>query len=527
MKKNILAATLALACAGAMASNFIRIPFPELRGKGQTESPATGSLPGAPGGPVIPGDPGTTNPSIPEVPKVAVIALDRTSLDFGTLTLEKSTPVSARQVLQVSNTGNAPATLSMSTSDDPYGLYATENPCGAELSPGATCNVGISFNPVIAGLGQNGVFSLSSNGGNFDVPLSGSAKAPLFSKVTITSAPTPAFTPELLVGATSAYKSVTIRNQGTGPTSLAMTLSGSYVLGTAADGSVCPTTLLANSQCTARVKFAPTVGGLAQKGQLQFVTEDGVNVAEFTGDARLSAFPVARFNATSTVSGPFFAGISYSQTVSLTNGGTANLTITGAPYLGVPSAEFNIASNTCTAGRVLQPNAGCSLTVNYSVMADSASRPPTTVFIPNSGIDKYEVPGVQSKSFTFDGASYVSSGWLRGTGLGSPNAPQQIGPYGQGATPTYDTGNGLKYTYEYIDARNMGNAPLTITAVQISGAPVALTGDCAGKTLARFDSCRMKVGFETLPVGVNNFTVRFLNTGVATFEAAAQVTIVP
>lgn len=507
MKKIFVFAAISLASAAVLADSYIRIPVPSMVG-GKNH-------PAMPGGPVI--------------PKGPVLSLDSSPIDFGTLTLDANGPVHSSATLVLSNTGDAPASLSLATSGAPFSLASADNACGSALGAGASCAVGLLFQPTVAGAGQEGTLSVNSNGGSATVSLLGAANPIPAPRLEFSGVTGVLKFAELVTGAMSPTTRVTVVNRGTGPANITLGTTGPYLIGTPAEGNTCGRApLAAQAQCFAMVKFAPVAGGKLQAGGLSVTAEDGTLTAALEGDARWAKFPKASMSDY-TNTGATFNGTPTTATLYLSNSGNADMTVTGAPYLQGHTGEYTILpSSSCVTGKVIAAFGACTVNVQFEVQADATSHAPVTLFVPNNGTDQYNVPGIQSAKVIFSGPSFMSSGYLQYTGNISDRAdrPQALGPYGQGATPYYDTGNGLKYTYENITLMNRGNGPLTITGITQHGVPAIVTGTCG--TLARWGTCTLKIAFHGLPVGVNIVQLRVASDGGnPTVDLYQQVTIIP
>lgn len=507
MKKIFVFAAISLASAAVLADSYIRIPIPGMNG-GKNH-------PAMPGGQVI--------------PKGPVLSLDSSPIDFGTLTLDANGPVHSSASVLLSNTGDATATLSMSTSGSAFSLATADNACGSALGPGASCAVGVVFEPTVSGVGQDGTLSINSNGGSATVPLSGSANPiplPLLEFSGVTGV---LKFPELVTGAVSSTQRVTVYNRGTAPANVTLSTTGPFQIGSKIEGNTCGLEPLApNVHCFVMVKFAPVAGGKLQAGGLNVSAGESKLVASLEGDARWAQFPRASL-ADYTNTGAKFAGTMTNAQMYLTNTGTRAMTVTGMPYMQGHTDEYTILpTSSCVTGKVLAVYGSCTVNVQFEVKADAATQAPVTLFVPNNGVDQYNVPGIQSAKIILSGPSFVSAGYLQALGNISDRGdrPYIIGPYGQGATPYYDTGNGLKYTYENITLSNRGNKPLTITGITQHGVPAIVTGSCG--TLARFAQCTVKIAFEGLPVGVNIVQLRVASDGGnPSVDLYQQVTIIP
>jgi hypothetical protein len=160
------------------------------------------------------------------------------------------------------------------------------------------------------------------------------------------------------IGSTSAGQTVTLKNSGGTDLHInGISLSGVNA-GDFAQTNTCGSTLSAGAQCDVTVAFTPSASG-ARAANLEIGDDAAVGTAELalmgTG-----AVANAQLSATALDFGQETAGVTSSaQTVTLTNGGTAALSITS---IGV-SGNF-AETNTC--GSSLAAGAQCSIQVTFS-----------------------------------------------------------------------------------------------------------------------------------------------------------------
>ena len=220
-------------------------------------------------------------------------------------------------------------------------------------------------------------------------------------------APGVAFTPTSLsfgnqnIGTTSAAQSVTVTNSGTAPLTItSISLSGTN----AADftqTNTCPaspSTLAANATCAISVTFTPSASGARSASiSLSDNASDSPQSAPLSGTG-VTAAPSVTLTPTSVGFGNQNVGTtSATQTITLTNSGTAPLTISGIALAGTNAADFAqtntcplspstlAAAATCTISVTFTPAATGSRTANVSV-SDNASGSPQSVALTGSGV---------------------------------------------------------------------------------------------------------------------------------------------
>jgi hypothetical protein len=283
-----------------------------------------------------------------------VATVNPTSLTFATQVL--ATP-SAPQSVVLSNAGTAPLVIGgIAASGD----FKQTNGCvtgGPGLAPGVSCTITVTFTPTAAGARTGAVTISSSDPVNpvVTVALSGAGTAAALSPVAI------AF-PNQQVGGTSAAQVVTLVNTGT----TALTVTGVSLTGTSpgafAFTNNCGATVNAGRSCTIFVRFVPTATG-PFSASLSVATSDPAS----PGTVALSGTGVAPIAAVSPASLTFakqtVATSSAPQVVTLTNAGTAPLTVRGISVGGNNAGSFQQA-NTC--GASVAAGASCTISVTFT-----------------------------------------------------------------------------------------------------------------------------------------------------------------
>jgi hypothetical protein len=226
---------------------------------------------------------------------------------------------SAAQTVTISNTGSVAASqLALTVT---AGFALTQNTCTASLAAGATCTVGVIFEPTATGAvtGALNVASITI-ASQANVTLSGSgaeADAIQVTPAAIAFATTGA-------GQTSSATTVTVTNTGivTTPSNLALAVPAGFLL----VNNTCAASLGPGISCTAGVEFAPTVAG-AQTGTLTVSS---------------STLPVAASVPLQGMGFDFTVTWSGSSTQSVANGQNAIYTLVLTPLNG-SSGAFTFA----------------------------------------------------------------------------------------------------------------------------------------------------------------------------------------
>lgn len=267
-----------------------------------------------------------------------------------------------------------------------------------------------------------------------------------------------------VMGTTSGAQTVTVTNTGT----TVLTISGITVTGTNAsdfaETNNCASSLATNSSCTISVTFTPGASGArsasvnltdSAPGSPQTVSLSGTGVA---------TAPVVSLNPTSLTFSSQTVGIaSASQTITVTNGGSAALTINSIAITGANAGDF---SDTTTCTTSLAISASCVITVVFTptasgarsasvTLTDSASGSPQGVSLSGTGADSstavYFNDGFESGSF---------SQWTGGTsGTGSATVQTTVVHNGTQAADLANASGQLAQVATTID----GGAAPTLT----------------------------------------------------------------
>jgi len=308
------------------------------------------------------------------------------TLSFSTQALGTA---SASQAVTLTNTGVVQLTIS--SIGISAGFTETDN-CAAGVASLATCTINVSFAPSMPG-SQAGTLTIAGNafGGPQAVNLSGAAGVgPVASlgEASLTFS-------NQLAGTTSSAQTLTLRNNGNGP----MTVTSIVAGGDFAASNNCNGSVAAGGSCTISVTFAPTVVG-PRTGTLT-VTDNSQGVAGSTQTASLSGTglgPLVSLSGSSLAfAGQLITTASPPQTVTITNSGTANLTVSTVSIAGQNATDFAKRTDTCT-GATVAPGGTCTISVTFTpgavgarggtlTVTDNAAGSPRTVTLLGTGQD--------------------------------------------------------------------------------------------------------------------------------------------
>jgi hypothetical protein len=280
---------------------------------------------------------------------------------------------SAAQTVTLTNSGNAAihvaaVTIGGANASD-FGQTDTCPTGGAALAAGASCSINVTFAPTAAGA-RSALLQISD-----DAP--GSPQSVAVSGTGATPAPAVHLSPSSLnfgatvIGVTSAAQTVTLANTGTAALNITSIAMGGANPADYAQTNTCLASLAAGASCAISVTFTPTATG-ARSASLS-VTDNASGSPQsvaLSGTGQTAPAPLMTLNPTSLNFGTVTAGsTSAAQTVTLTNSGTAALSINSVTLVGANPADFG-QTNTCPAS--LAAGASCVISVTFTPAASAS-----------------------------------------------------------------------------------------------------------------------------------------------------------
>lgn len=311
-------------------------------------------------------------------------------------------------------------------------------------------------------------------------------------------APAASFVPTSLsyaprnVGTTSAAQTTTLSNSGTS----AMTLSSVAITGANAGdfaiaSNACGATLAANASCAVAVTFSPTASG-TRVANVTFADNAAGNPhsVPLTGSGNGAPAPIASLApASMTFASQNIGTTSTGQTATMTNTGSAPLTVSAVALTGVDAGDYAITANGCTAP--LAVNASCNVAVAFKPTATGTRTAAVT--------------------FTDDAAGSPHSVSLSGTGATPPTSPAVTL---SAASLTFGSQNtGTTSATQDVTLTNSGTATLNITSTAVTGADAtdyARTSTCPA-ALAAGANCTISVAFSPTATGTRTAAVTIVD----------------
>lgn len=426
------------------------------------------------------------------------------------------------QSFTLSNTGNAPLTISqLAVSGTGFSINGLTTP--ATVAVGGSTTFNAVFAPTTAG-NLAGTVTVTSNAPNSPatIALSGTGVAATGSLTFSTN--TVSFG-NVNTGS-SAAQNVTITNTSNASVQISqVAVSGA---GFTATGIVTPLTLNPTAAATLSVKFAPTfAGGVA--GSVT-VTSNGAGspqIISVSGTGIQAALGIA---PASFAYGSVTDGQTKSQSFTLTNTGTASLTISqiavsGAGYSvnGLATPTTLAAGANATFNAVFAPTTAGSLAGTVTITSNAAGSP-ATISLSGTGVATTTSLTANPTSLSFGNINAGSSSSQNVTLTNAGNSNLTISQVTVSATDTTTSGMTLPLTLTPGQTQTMSvtfspkaqetvSGNITVSTAQGSSAVVAVTGTGLQAKLTLTPS---SANLGTVTVGSSNSqTIQVSNPGNA------------
>ncbi|MCX7770263.1 MAG: choice-of-anchor D domain-containing protein [Proteobacteria bacterium] len=376
------------------------------------------------------------------------------------------------KTITLSNTGQLPLNINNilvtgTNSTD----FSQTNTCGASLSIGASCTISVIFTPTVVGI-RNASISISTNdpiNPTVSVSLSGTGFVIPIASIT----PTSLNFGNQLVNSTSASQTITLSNTGLD----VLNITSIGIAGTNASNfsqtNNCGTTLASGSNCVINITFTPSTTGV-RIANLSITSNDPANPTLTASLSGTGVTPVASISKASlSFSNQLTNTASAPQTITLSNIGTAPLTINGINITGLNPTDFT-QTNNCTS--TLSIGGNCTINVT---------------FIPTANGVRSANLNVQSNDLTNPTLSAQLSG--TGTSVSLSTSSLLFGTQLVGTTSALQT----------VTLLNNANSPLTINSITLGGTnstDFLMTTNCPA-TLGAKASCSIGIRFRPSAMG--------------------------
>jgi len=414
---------------------------------------------------------GTTGASFSPPPPSAgsQLTVNSTTLDFGSMTVGTT----STRTVSATVSGSLKVTISqLGVTGSGFSVSGISLPL--TLIPGQSASITVSLDPQTSG-SISGSLNILSDATNSSVPVGLTAVAVAPAAPFLSVNPASVNFGSVAVGNSSA-KSVVIINSGNASASISQV----NVTGAAynATGLSLPLTLAAGATTSLTLDFAPSVTGTAT-GNVSLVSTASNSPTNLALTGTGAAAPIAQLTASpmNVAFGNITVGSNGTQSIAISNTGTANLTI----------------SQITTSGTGFS---GSGLTVPLTLTPGQSANY-TAQFVPTSA-------GSASGQISFvSNASTNPSVALTGTGVAAPAPQLSISP----TSLSFGNVNTGSSAVQSIAISNTGNANLTISQITTSG-----TG---------FSGSGITVPLTLTPGQNANYTVKFAPASAA--SASGQV----
>jgi methionine-rich copper-binding protein CopC len=393
--------------------------------------------------------------------------LSPSSVTFGNQLLGTSSPPQA--VTLTNNVGKKLNISSIAFTGANSGDFKQTNNCGSSIAGHSSCIINVTFTPSAAGT-RTATLTATDNAANSPQTAS---LAGTGTTATVSLAPASVSFGNQQVGTTSGAQALTLSNS----TSSTLTISSIAFTGTNSGDfsqtNTCGSSLAAGSSCTISVTFTPAATG-ARTATLA-VTDNASGSPQTASLSGTGTAPAATLSPTSlTFSSQNVGTTSAPQAVTLSNSGSAALSISSIAVTGTNSGDF-AQSNNC--GSSLAASSSCTINVTFTPTATGSRSATLTVTDNASG-------SPQTASLSGTGTS--SSVNLSPSSLAFGN--QQVG---------------MTSAPQVLTLSNSGSVATVITSIAVTGtnsADFAQTNNC-GSLLAASSSCTINVTFTPTATG--------------------------
>jgi len=291
--------------------------------------------------------------------------LSATALTFDTQLINTT---SAAQTVTLTNDGTTSLTV---TAADLTGAqasaFAKTTTCGAlpfTLAVGSSCTYSVTFTPTAAGNYTAGLqFTDNAADSPQTVTLSGTAVASF-----VMASPTSLNFGPVTQNTTSTAQFVSLYNSS----STAVTISGISITGAnAADFAQtnnCSGSVAGSSTCNIRVTFTPsTTTSESATLNVSYGGGNAPSTISLTGTGTAPA-PAVSLSSGTLIFGAQTVNLTSSvRTETITNSGSADLTVSNVALIGTSSTLFSIATTTCAATPfTLTPSQSCTLGITFT-----------------------------------------------------------------------------------------------------------------------------------------------------------------
>ena len=280
--------------------------------------------------------------------------------DFGATPQGTST---ATALFTLKNTGGSTTSLlavNVTGTDRTQFAVSADTCSGTSLAAGASCTLSVAFTPGALGLKSASLVATATEGGSATAAITGTGIAP----GSLSLLPAAQDFAGIVVGASSADKTFTVKNSGGAPTGVpSFALSGADAQDFQTGSNTCTAALAAGATCTVSMRFSPTTSG-AKTATLTVIASPGGSASTALSGIGLTAAALSIAPSTRDFGSIVLGTPSADVAFTVTNSGGVASGVPAVSITGANAAEFLVTSNGCTSA--LAPNATCVVRARFA-----------------------------------------------------------------------------------------------------------------------------------------------------------------
>ncbi|MGI9075038.1 MAG: beta strand repeat-containing protein [Bryobacteraceae bacterium] len=418
---------------------------------------------------------------------VAQVSLTPSSLAFGNQNVKTA---SAARAITLSKAGSgALAITSIAITGTNAADFSQTSTCGSSVVAGQNCTITVTFTPQAAGARSASVTVTDNAAGSpHAAALSGTGMG--VAQVSLT--PSSLAFGNQNVKTVSAARAITLSNAGSGALAITSIATTGTNVADFSQTNTCGTSVAAGASCTISVKFTPQAAGTRSAS---VTVTDGA--AGSPHSAPLSGTGIAAAQVSLTPSSLAFGNqkvkaSSSARTITLSNAGSAALSITSIAFTGTNTADFS-QTNTCGTG--VAAGGSCTISVKFTPQAAGARSASLTV--------------------TDNAAGSPHRAALSGTGIPITLTPTTVA-FGNQRLKTASSAR-------TVSLSNIGTSAVSITRIAFTGtnaADFSQTNTC-GTSVAAGGSCTISVKFTPQAAGTRSASLAVTDNAAGSPHTAA------
>jgi hypothetical protein len=387
---------------------------------------------------------------------------------------------SVAKTVKLTNSGTGALTITSLTASGDFGGTHTCPLSPSTLAPNASCSMNLTFTPSAPG-SIPGEITIADNAGGFPhlVNLSGTGLT------AISLSPTSLPFGTVIVGTTSAAKTLTLTNNLSTALTIGFSASGDYTA-VGSGASPCGVTLAGKAKCTMGVTFSPkSNGSINGVVTVTYNSTFSPQQVALSGTGSGGAASALTFSPSSlTFAAQLIGTTSASKTVTVTNSSGSPVNISGISAIGNYAA---VGAGVTPCGGSLAALAKCTIAVTF-VPSINGTIKGAVAFTDNTAVSPqiYNVSGTGVLPLSYSPASLT----FAAQAVGTSSAPKTV------------------------TLTNNQSTALTL-AFAATGQYAAIAGGTTpcGSTLAAKAKCTLTVTFSPAAVGTIKGVVTFGYTG--------------